>query len=74
MNYYVYAILDPNEDYENEIFNKKPFYIGYGSKNRLKEHLHKRELNRKRNHFLKFQVLKTEQNTCFINLVRLNHY
>jgi hypothetical protein len=50
-NYYVYIILDPLENYEVSIgnfnFNNKPFYIGYGKNNRVNEHFHKRELNRK---------------------------
>lgn len=49
--YYVYVILDPIIDGEftyNDIeFNNKPFYIVYGKNNRIKQHLYKREINRK---------------------------
>jgi hypothetical protein len=50
-DYYVYLILDPNEDYSLSINDvsiyKKPFYVGYGKNNRMEQHLLKREMNRK---------------------------
>ncbi len=69
MNYYVYAILDPNEYYDFDIFKNKPFYIGYGSKNRLKEHLYKRELDRKCHKSCKIKsILKNDSEPIFIKI------
>lgn len=50
MEYYVYAILEPNNKKlvcDKYNFEHTPFYIGYGKNKRINEHLGKREMNRK---------------------------
>ena len=73
MEYYVYAILDPNNKgnftYDVYNFNYIPFYVGYGKNNRIKEHLYKRELNRKCHKSSKIlSILDTQKEPIFIKI------
>lgn len=72
--YYVYAILDPRKNiaynYLHINFTYQPFYIGYGQKNRINDHLSKRELKQKslKNNKIK-SIIKDGFKPIFIKLV-----
>ena len=72
--YYVYAILDPRikMEYtcENIIVNYQPFYIGYGQKNRIKQHMWNSELIKKslKNNKIK-SIIKSGNKPIFIKLI-----
>jgi hypothetical protein len=73
-DYYVYLILDPNEDYSLSIENisiyNKPFYVGYGKNNRMEQHLLKREMNRKCFKSCKIKsILNNDKSPIFVKLI-----
>jgi hypothetical protein len=71
--YYVYAILDPNIltniKYNELVFTNQPFYIGYGKNNRMDNHLHKKEMDRKCHKSSKIiSILNSGNNPIFIKI------